>query len=73
MRHGFRGRRINRTSEHRKAMFANMAAALSKKTDETRAYAASDSSCTCTGPLSWPLALTSRSTNSITAIGALSP
>ncbi len=28
MRHGFRGRRFNRTSEHRKAMFANMAAAL---------------------------------------------
>jgi large subunit ribosomal protein L17 len=30
MRHGFRGRRFNRTSEHRKAMFANMAAALIK-------------------------------------------
>ena len=28
MRHGFRGRRFNRTTEHRKAMFANMAAAL---------------------------------------------
>lgn len=30
MRHGFRGRRFNRTPEHRKAMFANMAAALIK-------------------------------------------
>lgn len=30
MRHGFRGRRFNRTSEHRKAMFANMTAALIK-------------------------------------------
>ncbi len=30
MRHGFRGRRFNRTSEHRRAMFANMAAALIK-------------------------------------------
>lgn len=30
MRHGFAGRRFNRTSEHRKAMFANMAAALIK-------------------------------------------
>ena len=30
MRHGFRGRRFNRTSEHRKAMFANMACALIK-------------------------------------------
>jgi large subunit ribosomal protein L17 len=30
MRHGFRGRRFNRTSEHRKAMFANMCAALIK-------------------------------------------
>jgi large subunit ribosomal protein L17 len=30
MRHGFRGRRFNRTSEHRKAMFANMATALIK-------------------------------------------
>ncbi|MBA1156597.1 MULTISPECIES: 50S ribosomal protein L17 [Microvirga] len=30
MRHGFRGRRFNRTTEHRKAMFANMAAALIK-------------------------------------------
>ena len=30
MRHGFRGRRLNRTTEHRKAMFANMAAALIK-------------------------------------------
>ncbi|WP_210484361.1 50S ribosomal protein L17 [Microvirga antarctica] len=30
MRHGFRGRRFNRTSEHRLAMFANMAAALIK-------------------------------------------
>ena len=30
MRHGFRGRRLNRTSEHRQAMFANMAAALIK-------------------------------------------
>jgi large subunit ribosomal protein L17 len=30
MRHGFRGRRFNRTSEHRKAMFANMSAALLK-------------------------------------------
>ncbi|WP_414473944.1 50S ribosomal protein L17 [Microvirga sp. M2] len=30
MRHGFSGRRFNRTSEHRKAMFANMAAALIK-------------------------------------------
>jgi large subunit ribosomal protein L17 len=30
MRHGFRGRRFNRTVEHRGAMFANMAAALIK-------------------------------------------
>ena len=30
MRHGFKGRRLNRTVEHRKAMFANMAAALIK-------------------------------------------
>ena len=30
MRHGFRGRRFNRTTEHRKAMLANMAAALIK-------------------------------------------
>ena len=30
MRHGFRGRRFNRTSEHRQAMFANMSAALIK-------------------------------------------
>ena len=30
MRHGFRGRRFNRTPEHRKAMFANMASALIK-------------------------------------------
>lgn len=30
MRHGFAGRRFNRSSEHRKAMFANMAAALIK-------------------------------------------
>src|SRR5215212_4387938 len=30
MRHGFRGRRFNRTSEHRLAMFANMSAALIK-------------------------------------------
>ena len=30
MRHGFRGRRFNRSSEHRKAMFANMACALIK-------------------------------------------
>ena len=30
MRHGFRGRRFGRTPEHRKAMFANMAAALIK-------------------------------------------
>ncbi|WP_298957978.1 50S ribosomal protein L17 [uncultured Methylobacterium sp.] len=30
MRHGFRGRRFNRTHEHRKAMFANMSAALIK-------------------------------------------
>ncbi|KLK95053.1 50S ribosomal protein L17 [Microvirga vignae] len=30
MRHGFRGRRFNRTTEHRKAMFANMATALIK-------------------------------------------
>ena len=30
MRHGFRGRRFNRTPEHRRAMFANMAAALIK-------------------------------------------
>jgi large subunit ribosomal protein L17 len=28
MRHGFRGRRLNRTPEHRKAMFANMSASL---------------------------------------------
>jgi large subunit ribosomal protein L17 len=30
MRHGFRGRRFNRTAEHRRAMFANMSAALIK-------------------------------------------
>jgi large subunit ribosomal protein L17 len=30
MRHGFSGRRFNRTTEHRKAMFANMCAALIK-------------------------------------------
>jgi large subunit ribosomal protein L17 len=30
MRHGYRGRRFNRTSEHRKAMFANMVCALIK-------------------------------------------
>jgi large subunit ribosomal protein L17 len=30
MRHGFRGRRFNRSAEHRKAMFANMAQALIK-------------------------------------------
>ena len=30
MRHGFRGRRFSRTSEHRRAMFANMSAALIK-------------------------------------------
>jgi DNA-directed RNA polymerase subunit alpha len=34
MRHGFRGRRFNRTTEHRRAMFANMAVALLKKVDE---------------------------------------
>ena len=30
MRHRLRGRKLNRTSEHRKAMFGNMAAALIK-------------------------------------------
>ena len=30
MRHGFRGRRFNRSVEHRQAMFANMAQALIK-------------------------------------------
>jgi large subunit ribosomal protein L17 len=30
MRHGFRGRRFNRSAEHRKAMFSNMSAALIK-------------------------------------------
>jgi large subunit ribosomal protein L17 len=30
MRHGFHGRRFNRTASHRKAMFANMAASLIK-------------------------------------------
>lgn len=30
MRHGKAGRKLNRTSEHRKAMFANMASALLK-------------------------------------------
>ncbi len=30
MRHGFAGRKLNRTSTHRKAMFANMAVALLK-------------------------------------------
>lgn len=30
MRHGFKGRQLNRTSEHRQAMFANMAASLIK-------------------------------------------
>jgi large subunit ribosomal protein L17 len=30
MRHGFRGRRFSRTVEHRKAMFANLSAALIK-------------------------------------------
>ena len=39
-----------------------------------KAYAASGSAAfSCTGPESWPLASTSRSTNSITAIAALSP
>ena len=38
------------------------------------AYAASCcSACSADGPLSWPLAAVSRSTNSITAIGAASP
>jgi len=37
-----------------------------------RTYAAAASVC-WTGPESWPLASTSRSTNSITAIAALSP
>ncbi len=30
MRHGMSGRKLNRTSEHRRAMFANMAASLIK-------------------------------------------
>ena len=30
MRHGMSGRKLNRTSQHRKAMFANMSAALIK-------------------------------------------
>jgi len=30
MRHGYRGRRFGRSAEHRKAMFANMSAALIK-------------------------------------------
>lgn len=30
MRHGLKGRKLNRTTSHRKAMFANMAAALVK-------------------------------------------
>ena len=30
MHHGYRGRRVNRSAEHRKAMFANMSAALIK-------------------------------------------
>lgn len=30
MRHGYRGRRFNRTAEHRKAMFKNLAQALIK-------------------------------------------
>jgi large subunit ribosomal protein L17 len=30
MRHGFHGRRLNRTASHRKAMFANMAVSLVK-------------------------------------------
>ena len=30
MRHGYRGRRFNRTAEHRQAMFANIAQALIK-------------------------------------------
>jgi large subunit ribosomal protein L17 len=30
MRHGFKGRQLNRTSGHRKAMFANMSASLIK-------------------------------------------
>lgn len=30
MRHGYRGRRFNRSAEHRKAMFANMCQALIK-------------------------------------------
>ena len=30
MRHGIKGRKLNRTSSHRKALFANMAAALIK-------------------------------------------
>ena len=30
MRHGMSGRKLNRTSQHRRAMFANMANALFK-------------------------------------------
>jgi large subunit ribosomal protein L17 len=30
MHHGFRGRRLNRSSAHRKSMFANMSASLIK-------------------------------------------
>jgi hypothetical protein len=36
-------------------------------------YSASESGISWTGPLSWPLAEISRSTNSITAISAASP
>ena len=30
MRHGMKGRKLNKTSSHKKAMFANMASALIK-------------------------------------------
>jgi len=39
----------------------------------SRQAQAASAAFSCTGPESWPLASTSRSTNSITAIGALSP
>ena len=49
-------------------------AALHENRPEPEAYsAASTSSSFWDGPESWPRASTSRSTNSITAIGALSP
>jgi hypothetical protein len=47
---------------------------LKTNRDQPRtAYSSVSSSFSATGPLSWPLAVTSRSTSSITAISAASP